>query len=512
MCLKLITKIIAIVSLAAVVSVIAATQVSRTEVHDQGERDLVDKSRAILDQLEGTRDYVASQGGLADYINDIGRRHPDGNVPKELKMNILRRVPIFASIKVGQEQSERSGYNFRVFSPEPRREENQAKTDEMLIYNRFLNEPGLKEIVSSTDDSVIVYRPVRLSEKQGCLICHGHPSQSPFGNGKDVLGYDMENWGDGKLHGVFAITSSMASANAASSDSVNKILLYSFAGLILSVLLAWTVLRKPLENLRSAVSNIKTSSSHLSATSSEISNASQGLSSSATEAAAALEETSASIEELTSMVKMNSDNAQNARLLSTSAMEAAARGEQNMQELISSMQTVSVTAKKVQEITGLIDDIAFQTNLLALNAAVEAARAGENGRGFSVVAEAVRQLALKSAQSAKEISTLISDSVSQIEVSYKTALQGGKTLQVILQESQKVSALNNEIAQASAEQSTGIDQISRALHDLDKVTQNNAASSEETAAASVELSNQSQQLDSMVESVEVVLNGHPKAS
>ncbi|MFV3408982.1 methyl-accepting chemotaxis protein [Bdellovibrio bacteriovorus] len=510
--MKLITKITAIVSLAAVVSVVAATQVSRSEVHDQGEKDLIDKSRAILDQLEGTRDYVASQGGLAEYIKDIGSRYPDGNVPKDLKMNILRRVPIFASIKVGQEQSERSGYKFRVFSPEPRREENLARTDEMQIYNRFLNEPTLKEIVTTSDESVIVYRPVRLSEKQGCLICHGQPSQSPFGNGKDVLGHDMENWSDGKLHGVFAITSSLATTNAASQASVKKILLFSFFGLILSVLFAWVVLRKPLENLRTAVNSIRNSSQHLSATSSEISNASQGLSTSATEAAAALEETSASIEELTSMVKMNSDNAQNARLLSTSAMEAAVRGEQNMQELITSMQTVSVTAKKVQEITGLIDDIAFQTNLLALNAAVEAARAGENGRGFSVVAEAVRQLALKSAQSAKEISGLISESVSQIEVSYKSALQGGETLQTILQESQKVSTLNNEIAQASQEQSTGIDQISRALHDLDKVTQNNAASSEETAAASVELSSQSQQLDMMVESVEGVLNGRPKAS
>lgn len=510
--MKLITKITAIVSLAAVVSVIAATQVSRSEVHDQGEKDLIDKSRAILDQLEGTRDYVASQGGLAEYINDIGGRYPDGNVPKELKMNILRRVPIFASIKVGQDQSERSGYKFRVFSPEPRRDENLARADEMQIYNRFLNEPTLKEIIASTDESVVVYRPVRLSEKQGCLICHGHPSQSPFGNGKDVLGHQMENWTDGKLHGVFAITSSLATANAASQASVNKILLFSFFGLILSVLFAWIVLRKPLESLRTAVNSIRSSSQHLSATSSEISNASQGLSTSATEAAAALEETSASIEELTSMVKMNSDNAQNARSLSTSAMEAAVQGEKNMQELIASMQTVSVTAKKVQEITGLIDDIAFQTNLLALNAAVEAARAGENGRGFSVVAEAVRQLALKSAQSAKEIAGLISQSVSQIEVSYKSALQGGETLQTILQESQKVSTLNNEIAQASQEQSTGIDQISRALHDLDKVTQNNAASSEETAAASVELSSQSQQLDMMVESVEGVLNGRPKAS
>lgn len=510
--MKLITKILGIVSLSVIISVVVATQISRTEVHDLGEGNLVDKSRAILDQLEGTRDYVASQGGLEEYITQITQRYPDGDVPKEIKQNILRRVPIFASIKVGQEQSERSGYSFRVFSPEPRRDDNLATSSEMEIYNRFLKDPGLKEITDVKNDAVVVFRPVRLSEKQGCLICHGNPEQSPFGNGKDILGHKMENWSDGKLHGVFAITSSLASTDVASAASVNKIMLLSFVGFLISLLIAWLIVRRPLGSLQQAVDAIKTSSSHLSATSTEISDASQNLSSASTQAAAALEETSASLEELTSMVQQNTSNAQSAKDLSMAARTAAEEGENQMKILIQSMKDVATTAKKVEEITNVIDDIAFQTNLLALNASVEAARAGENGKGFAVVAEAVRQLAQKSAASAKEISGLISESVTQVEQSYGYAVKSGQSLETIVREAQKVSALNSEIAEASVEQSTGIQQISRAVHDLDKVTQNNAASSEETAAASVELSQQSSRLDELVGSVEEVLKGASKSA
>ncbi|WP_374000250.1 methyl-accepting chemotaxis protein [Bdellovibrio bacteriovorus] len=510
--MKLITKILGIVTLAAALAVVTATQVSRNEVHDQGEKNLADKSRAILDQLEGTRDYVASQGGLPEYIESIRSKYPDGNIPKDIKQNILRRVPIFASIKVGQEQAERSGYQFRVFSPEPRREANMASTVEMEIYNRFLKDPALKEIVDTQESAIVVYRPVRLSEQQGCLLCHGNPSQSPFGNGNDILGHKMESWADGRLHGVFAITSSLASTDAVSEASTNKILLLSALGLFASILIAWLILKKPLSHLHQAVDSIKSSSSHLSSTSTEISDASQSLSSASTQAAAALEETSASIEELSSMVKLNTGNAQSAKDLSLVAMKAAETGEEQMRTLIQSMKDVSSTAKKVEEITGVIDDIAFQTNLLALNASVEAARAGENGRGFAVVAEAVRQLAQKSAASAKEISSLITQSVHQVDQSYDFAIKSGQSLETIVREAQKVSALNNEIATASQEQTTGIEQISRALQDLDKVTQNNAASSEETAAASVELSNQSHHLDQLVGAVEGVLKGSAKAS
>ncbi|MEN0057531.1 MAG: methyl-accepting chemotaxis protein [Bdellovibrio sp.] len=510
--MKLVTKVIGIVALSAAIASLSATQIAWREIQEQGERDLVVKSRAILDQLEGTRDFVAEQGGLIEYIDGMVAKHPDGQLSDEVKMNILKRVPIFSSIKVGHDQAEKSGYKFRVFSNEPRRKENLATSEEMEIFNRFEKDHDLKEWVQTTDAAVMVYRPVRLSEKQGCLVCHGNPKQSPFQNGKDILGYPMENWVDGKLHGVFAITSDMAATHAAGRASVIDIIIYALGGLVVSILLAWLVLRKPMRQLMEAIQSIKNSSSLLASTSQEISGASQNLSGSSTQAAAALEETSASIEELTGMVKQNTASADSGKSISNNAMVAAREGEKQIATLIESIKTVSETAQKVEMITGVIDDIAFQTNLLALNASVEAARAGEQGKGFSVVAEAVRNLAQKSAVSAKEISELISSSVSQANQSYDYAVKSGDVLKVIVQETEKVSTLNSEIAHASSEQSRGIQQIARAIHELDKVTQSNAGSSEETAAASVELSNQSHSLDELVQTVESAINGGKKAS
>ncbi|NUN05132.1 MAG: DUF3365 domain-containing protein [Bdellovibrio sp.] len=506
--MKLITKVLGIVIVAAAVASLTSTQVAKYEVQVLGQDDLVLKSQAILDQLEGVRDYVADQGGLDEYIQQMSQKYSaEGELPKESRANVLKRVPIFAAMKVGQDQSVRSGYNFRVFSPEPRRKENMATVDEAQIFARFESDPNLKELVFRSDSSVTVHRPVRLSQAQGCLLCHGHPDQSPFKNGKDILGHKMENWADGKLHGVFSITSSMDKTLAASSASVRNIVTFGLLGLVVSVLLAWWILRKPLGKLREAVDSIKDSSGQLATTSQGILGASQNLSSASTQAAAALEETSASLEELTSMVKLNSENALNAKSISEKATGVAKAGEDQVRTLIDSMKDVADSAKKIEEITGVIDDIAFQTNLLALNASVEAARAGEHGKGFAVVADAVRALAQKSATSAKEISVLIGQSVEQIKSSYDFAVKSGKTLHTIVQESEKVSTLNVEIANASTEQSAGIAQIGKAVHDLDQVTQGNAASSEEAAAASVELTNQSEQLDDLVEEVRAVLNG-----
>lgn len=510
--MKLMHKIVSIVVLATLLSSVTAVFIAWKKVTNQGISDLIEKSESVLDQLEGTRDYVADQGGLEDYINSVVLKYPEGNIPKEVKMNILKRVPIFASMKVGRDQSERSGYQFRVFSPEPRNKDHMMTAEEKEIFEKFSSDKTLKELHTVQDDAVIVYRPVRLSEAQGCLLCHGNPSQSPFKDGKDILGNKMENWADGRLHGVFALTSSLAATKAASRASVQDILIFSLGGLLLSVLIAWLIAKKPIENLRKSIQSMKESSIKLNEASDGISDASQNLSSSSTQAAAALEETSASIEELTSMVKLNSENAGSAKDISARASLAAKAGENQMNVLIEAMEKVSKSAKQIEAITNVIDDIAFQTNLLALNAAVEAARAGEQGKGFAVVAEAVRNLASKSSSSAKEISDLISESVEQIDQSYQFAIKSGESLKAIVAESEKVSLLNTEIASASVEQSTGISQISKALHDLDKMTQNNAASSEETAAASVGLAQQSTTLDQLVDAVETVVTGTGRKS
>lgn len=219
----------------------------------------------------------------------------------------------------------------------------------------------------------------------------------------------------------------------------------------------------------------------------QLNEAGNNLSQSSTETAASLEETVASLEELTSMVQVNSDNARQAAAVSATSRSAAEAGENEIRGLITSMDEIRQSSKKIEEIINVIDDIAFQTNLLALNAAVEAARAGEQGKGFAVVAEAVRSLAQRSAVAAKDIATLIRDSVERIEKGGEIASNSGVVLSGIVDSVKKVADLNNEIAAASVEQSAGIQQIGKAMNQLDQSSQTNAASAEEIAATSGEI-------------------------
>jgi len=249
----------------------------------------------------------------------------------------------------------------------------------------------------------------------------------------------------------------------------------------------------------------------VNAGSTQLSAASQQLSGGATEAAASLEETVSSIEELSSMVKLNADHAREAAALSETSKKSAEEGEFEIKNLIEAMGNISQSSKKIEEIINVIDDIAFQTNLLALNAAVEAARAGEQGKGFAVVAEAVRNLAQRSASAAKDITTLIKDSVQKTERGTKIADQSGTVLKNIVTSVKKVADLNNEISTASQEQANGISQIGKAMNQLDQATQGNASAAEEVAASSEEMSAQAGSLQELVVELLQVVEGNTES-
>lgn len=299
-----------------------------------------------------------------------------------------------------------------------------------------------------------------------------------------------------------------AHAEITSANTIQGIL-FAVGGLsTLAIVIIGLFIASRLANtLNNVTQSIADSGSQVSSASQQLSSASQQLSSGATEAASSLEETVSSLEELSSMVKLNADNAKEASSLSQASRKSAEDGENEIRNLIGAMTDISKSSKKIEEIINVIDDIAFQTNLLALNAAVEAARAGEQGKGFAVVAEAVRNLAQRSAAAAKDITVLIKDSVEQISHGSKIADQSGEVLKNIVNSVKKVSDLNNEIASASAEQSNGISQISKAMNELDQATQRNAASAEETAASSEEMSAQAIELQNLVGQLSSVIDG-----
>lgn len=238
-----------------------------------------------------------------------------------------------------------------------------------------------------------------------------------------------------------------------------------------------------------------------------LSNASGQLSSASTEAAASLEETVASLEELSSMVRLNTSSAQQANSLSQKSRESAEDGDLEISKLITAMSDLAKGSKKIEEIINVIDDIAFQTNLLALNASVEAARAGEQGKGFAVVAEAVRSLAQRSAIAAKDISNLIKENVEKSEQGSRIADSSSAVLKEILTSVKKVADLNGEIAAGSAEQTNGLEQISKAMNQLDQATQGNAASSEEVAASSTSMAQQGRILSTLVQELRGLVHG-----
>jgi methyl-accepting chemotaxis protein len=252
------------------------------------------------------------------------------------------------------------------------------------------------------------------------------------------------------------------------------------------------------DNLLRIVGEVRIGTDTIATASSQIASGNLDLSSRTEQQASSLEETASAMEQLTATVKQNSDNAKQANQLAVSASEVAVQGGVAVGQVVDTMQAINASARKIVDIIGVIDGIAFQTNILALNAAVEAARAGEQGRGFAVVASEVRSLAQRSAAAAKEIKTLIDDSVEKAGLGSKLVESAGVTMTEVVSSVKRVTDIVGEISSASSEQSTGIEEVNRAITQMDEVTQQNAALVEEAAAAAQSLQDQAHNLANVV--------------
>ncbi|MFD1841259.1 methyl-accepting chemotaxis protein [Paracidovorax cattleyae] len=262
-----------------------------------------------------------------------------------------------------------------------------------------------------------------------------------------------------------------------------------------SVLAAMGAMRS---NLAQVVSEVRHSSESIATGASQIATGNADLSQRTEEQASNLQQTAASMEQMNSTVKQNADTVRTASQLASSASATAARGGEVVGNVVRTMEDITASSRKIGDIIGVIDSIAFQTNILALNAAVEAARAGEQGRGFAVVASEVRTLAQRSAQAAKEIKALIGESVSKVETGSQLVGEAGSTMGEIVEQARRVADLIAEIGAATHEQEQGISQVSDAVNQLDQVTQQNAALVEESAAAADSLNSQASRLVELV--------------
>ena len=262
--------------------------------------------------------------------------------------------------------------------------------------------------------------------------------------------------------------------------------------------------------LREIIGQIREASVSINTAAREIATGNNDLSRRTEEQASSLEETASSMEEFASTVKLNAENAQQANRLAAEASESAERGGEVVAQVVSTMTAITESNREIADITTLIDGIAFQTNLLALNAAVEAARAGEQGRGFAVVASEVRTLAQRAAEAAKSIKGVVANSIGKVEGGARLVESAGKSMEEIVAQVKRVSAIIGEIAAASKEQSGGIEQVNQAITQIDQITQQNAALVEEATAAAKSLEDQS---DALVQGVAIfkLAQGHGAA-
>jgi methyl-accepting chemotaxis protein len=468
------------------------------------ESDTRDAMRVIIEEGEGARTSTAAlwKKGAFDrdkLIEDLKNRKDYHEA------TIYKTIPVVAAWEAIRPVAEKEGYLFRVPANNARNKENNPSEDEKEILRYFENEDHLDYFKADRKANSITYaKPIRLGSE--CLSCHGDPANSPTKDGKDLVGFQMENWEEGKLHGAFVLKTDYKSMDAKIFNGVKQVLLYSLLTVGV-VAVAFYFLNKKMivEPLNQAIDAINGASIQTNSASFEISNASHSLAEGASNQAASIEETSASLEELTSMTRTNAENAQGVKSLAEETRIKAESGSLEMTEMTDAMHSIKVASDDIAKIIKSIDEIAFQTNILALNAAVEAARAGEAGAGFSVVAEEVRNLAQRSALAAQETGNKIADSIQRSHRGVEISTKVVKTFQEIVDQIRKVDLMIAQITSASQEQNTGISQINIAITQLDKTTQANAASSEELAAAAQELSSQSNSLqDSILSLAELV--------
>ncbi len=521
-------KLLVLVIVPLILSTGIAFLVSALKIKKDGEKALEEKSLTILRRMEAVRTYVANEGLMEGMVKEMVKKHPDRNLSDEELDKIKNQVPIIASWKIGMHDAEKDNYEFRIATLRnvARNKNNIATAKELEFINEFLE--SKKESItykSKEENKLWVMKPVYIRESENCLACHGDPKNSPYGDGKDILGYDMESMKDGEFRGLFIIKSDLTPIQESANEAIIGIGFWSSILVILSGIAAFVYvshftntfkkithvitliasgnltreitiqtsdelkivkdgINNMLMKLREVILEVNGASQQITSASVEMNLTSQQISDRANEQASSAEEVSASMEQMVASIQQNTNNSQETEKIALTVTESLKESSKSVNRTVSSMETI---ADKIS----IINEISQQTNLLALNAAVEAARAGEYGKGFAVVAGEVRELAERSHQAAAEIDEMSSTSV-------ENAQNSGKMLADMLPEINKNASMVREITASSLEQNAGAEQVNNAIQQLNQIVQQNAAAAQEMEERSEKLSTQAEILKKTV--------------
>jgi methyl-accepting chemotaxis protein len=497
------TKILAIAVGSVAVTAATGLLIQRSVIRRQGIELTRDTMREAILSAENARNSIAALRGAGAF--DEAKLAADlAKVSDYKQAKLYQTVPVVAAWNSIAQVAAKEKYEFRVSARSPRNLNNTPRPDEEKIL-KAIDEGNLPEYfaVDESANQIDYARPIELSAD--CLICHGDATNSPAHNGKDILGFRMEGWRAGDRHGMFLLRSDLSRIDQQARAGMEQTALWLIplslcigAGVYLLISKLNTKLGRLIQSISDGSDQVATAVSHIAA-------ASQTLAQGATEQAASLQETSASSVEIATITHKSAEDSQLAAIEMESVNHKVQDSHVALHEMLTAMDDIKTSSHDIEKIVKVIDGIAFQTNILALNAAVEAARVGAAGAGFAVVAEEVRNLAQRSAAAAKDTAPLIEQSIAKCGKGSAKLEQVVERIQAITESASKAKVLVDEVNSAAKKQVAAIGKVSKAMLEMETVTHSNAASAEESAAASEQLAAQAQAMDQIAHELRVVV-------
>jgi len=495
--MKLATKI----TLCAAGGVVLATLGAIGTVYAISHANRVNELRRLMSstirQAEGVTEDIDSLHQSGAFDNAV--------LTKSLKQNqdlrhtaFYKGIPVVAGWNSVQRIAAADGFIFSTPSrPGTGARNPQNNTNEFdAAFRAFAAGQAEYFVEDSASNTLILARPARTSA--GCMECHGDPANSPTHDGRDVLGFPMENMHVGDIKGAFVLKAPMTSDPVVLA-SMQKISVAGLVALILVVTGFWMLNQRwVVRPLAAIASSLSESSARIQSASNELASGSQSIASGAVEQAASIEEISAAATQIQSMTAQTVDHTTSASGTVVESNQSIVVVNAKLQDMVTSMQEMTSASDRISKIIKVIDEIAFQTNILALNAAVEAARAGEAGLGFAVVADEVRNLSQKCSQAAQDTTALIEQSIAKSREGSSNLEKVSQAVERVTDLSTQVKTLIDGVREAGQDQSRGILQISTGVREMETVTQAAAASAEENAAASEQLRTESASMDGIV--------------